>query len=105
MLSCNIPNVVTGLALGSLSDRYGRRPLLLINLATQCMGGLGLVLTMLGHLSLFWMMPFFVVNGGVIASPPNDNKSCIDGSMSCGTCLLNFSLFATNSYSLHLDTY
>ena len=63
MLACNIPNVLTGLALGSLSDRFGRRPLLLFNLITQCSGSIGMVATMLFNLPLWAMMPTFILNG------------------------------------------
>lgn len=62
-LSCNIPNMLTALALGTLSDLHGRRPLLLFNLATQAVGSFGMAFVVMSQSALDWFMPFFVING------------------------------------------
>ena len=56
------------LALATLSDWYGRRPLLLLCMATQCIGSLGTLLVVQLQLSLWWFAPFFAVNGAGGAS-------------------------------------
>ena len=53
-LPCNVPNAITALALGTLSDRYGRRPLMLLCVITQCLGSLGALLVMLFDLDIWW---------------------------------------------------
>lgn len=54
---------VVALALGTLSDHYGRRPLLLLCTATQCIRSFGAALVVYLRLSLWWFAPFFFVNG------------------------------------------
>lgn len=63
IIPCNISNSLTALALGTLSDRFGRRPLLLLCVVTQCAGSLGSLLVVLFRLDLWWFAPGFIVNG------------------------------------------
>ena len=63
MQACNIPNLLVALPLGTLVDRYGRRPLLLFNLWTQSVGALGCLLCAWFHWPLAAIVPTFIVNG------------------------------------------
>ena len=62
-LPCNIPNALTALALGTLSDWYGRKPIMLICTISQCVGSMGAALVLLAELELCWFAPFFFING------------------------------------------
>ena len=63
MQACNVPGFFVSLLFGELADRLGRRPLLLFNLTTQCVGAMGLFLNILLHWPLWTIVPTFVING------------------------------------------
>lgn len=62
-LACNLPNMLTALALGTMSDVFGRRPLLLWCVCTQAAGSLGMAFVLFTHQPLWVFMPFFFING------------------------------------------
>jgi MFS family permease len=63
MLACNIPTLFASIPVGRLADRYGRKPVLIFNTATQCVGSFGMLLVCLFDLELWWYMPTYIVNG------------------------------------------
>ena len=63
MLACNIPSMLVTLPLGRLSDKHGRRPLMLWCCGTQLFGSTGMLAVCLFRLDLVWMIPPYVVNG------------------------------------------
>ena len=64
MLStCNLCGAASSLALGKLSDRYGRRPMLILNAGSQVFGSLGLLLVVLFDGPLGLLLPSFFLNG------------------------------------------
>ena len=62
-LACNVPNMLTALALGTMSDVFGRRPLLLWCVGTQAAGSFGMAFVLFTHQPLWVFMPFFFING------------------------------------------
>jgi MFS family permease len=61
--TCNLCGALSALALGKLADRYGRRPMLMLNAGSQVFGSLGLLLVVLFEGPLALLLPFFFVNG------------------------------------------
>ena len=62
-LACNLPSVLVALPLGRLMDEHGRRPVMIICLATQLVGSAGMLSVCFFELDLFWFMPPYIING------------------------------------------